>query len=184
MKRTLLLIPLLFSFIPTKSENKTLNNYGVKSRTITPTVISKVVSINPISKELSYQKLETLVPYIKSSSRHFDIPENILAAILYEEIIHRKPVDFKTFGVAQIGLGELKSQGIVATRENLEDDEFSVWLLASKLHRLQNQTGSLKDSIILHNGYYDYYDSVIKRSTDLRLIMILSQQHCYNTILV
>ena len=183
MKRYLLLIPLLLSFVPLKSENKTLDNYGVKDRTITPTVISKVVSNNPISKELAYQKLEELVPYIKQASKHFNIPENVLAAVLYEEIIHRKPIDVKTFGVAQLGLGELKEQGIPLSKGRLEDDEFSVWLLAGKLRRLQNKTGSLKDAIILHNGYYDYYDSVRKSADNLRILMILNLQKEYITIL-
>lgn len=182
MKRTLLFIPLLLCFIPLQSQNKTLNNYGVKDRTITPTVISNVVSNVPITKELAYKKLETLIPYIKTSSKQFHIPENVLAAVLYEEIIHRKPVDVKTFGVAQLGVKELMTQGLPPKPELLEDDEVSVWLLASKLRRLQNETGSLKDAIILHNGYYDYYDSVKNSAKDPRIMNLLSQERKYQTI--
>lgn len=182
MKRTLLFIPLLLCFIPLQSQNKTLNNYGVKDRTITPTVISNVISNVPITKELAYNKLETLIPYIKTSSKQFNIPENVLAAVLYEEIIHRKPVDVKTFGVAQLGMKELMTQGLPPKPELLEDDEVSVWLLASKLRRLQNETGSLKDAIILHNGYYDYYDSVKKSAKDYRIMSLLSQERKYQTI--
>lgn len=184
MKRYLLLIPLFLSFVPLRSENKTLDNYGVKDRTITPTVISKVVSNNPISKELAYQKLEEIIPYIKQASDHFNIPKNILAAVLYEEIIHRKPIDVKTFGVAQLGLGELEEQGIPLSQGILEDDEVSVWLLAGKLRRLQNKTGSLKDAIILHNGYYDYYESVRNSANNLRILVLLNQNHQYQTFLV
>lgn len=182
MKRTLLFIPLLLCFIPLQSQNKTLNNYGVKDRTITPTVISNVISNVPITKELAYNKLETLIPYIKTSSKQFNIPENVLAAVLYEEIIHRKPVDVKTFGVAQLGMKELMTQGLPPKPELLEDDEVSVWLLASKLRRLQNETGSLKDAIILHNGYYDYYDSVKKSAKDYRIMSLLSQERKHQTI--
>jgi hypothetical protein len=183
MKRSVFAILFLLFFVHIPSQNKTLNNYGVKDRTVTPTVISNVVSINPVSKEFTYQKLETLIPYIKKASKQFNIPENVIAAVLYEEILHRKPVDLKTFGVAQLGIKELVTQGLPPKQELLEDDEVSVWLLASKLRRLQNETGSLKDAIILHNGYYDYYDSVRKTTKDPKILMLLSQQQRYTTIL-
>ena len=177
MKRTLFATLLLLSFIPLNSQNKTLSNYGVKDRTVTPTVISTVVSNVPMTRAMSYEKLETLVPYIKKASKQFNIPENVIAAVLYEEILHRKPVDVKTFGVAQLGLNELIKQGLPPKRELLDDDEVSVWLLASKLRRLQNETGSLRDAIILHNGYYDYYDSVKKTAKDSKILMMLSQNN-------
>ena len=183
MKRSLLAILFLLSFVPISSQNKTLSNYGVKDRTVTPTVISNVVSNVPMTRAMSYEKLETLVPYIKRASKQFNIPENVIAAVLYEEILHRKPVDVKTFGVAQLGLNELVLQGLPPKRELLDDDEVSVWLLSSKLRRLQNQTGSLRDAIILHNGYYDYYDSVRKTAKDPKVLTLLSQQQRRTTIL-
>ena len=183
MKRSILAILFLLSFVPISSQNKTLSNYGVKDRTVTPTVISNVVSNVPMSRAMSYQKLETLVPYIKKASKQFHIPENVIAAVLYEEILHRKPVDVKTFGVAQLGLNELITQGLPPKKELLNDDEVSVWLLASKLRRLQNETGSLRDAIILHNGYYDYYDSIRKTAKDPKVLTLLSQQQQSITIL-
>jgi len=184
MKRTLLLVLLLLSFVPLKSENKTLSNYGVKDRTITPTLISNTVSNIPLTKEMSYRKLETLIPYIKTASKQFQIPENVLAAVLYEEILHRKPVDVKTFGIAQMGVQELVKQGLPPKQELLEDDEVSVWLLASKLRRLQKETGSLKTAIILHNGYYDYYISVKNSAKDSKILSLLSQKNQYNFLFV
>lgn len=184
MKRILFFVPLIFCFVPIESQNKTLNNYGVKDRAVTPTVISNVVSNVPITKELAYKKLETLVPYIKTASKQFHIPENVLAAILYEEILHRKPVDVKTFGVAQLGLNELITQNLPPKQELLDDDEVSVWLLASKLRRLQNQTGSLKDAIILHNGYYDYYDSVKRSAKNPWILSLINQKQKYKTTFV
>lgn len=183
MKRSILAILFLLSFVPISSQNKTLSNYGVKDRTVTPTVISNVVSNVPMTRAMSYKKLETLVPYIHTASKKFNIPENVLAAVLYEEILHRKPVDITTFGVAQLGLKELITQGLPPKQRLLEDDEVSVWLLASKLRRLQNETGSLKDAIILHNGYYDYYDSVRKTAKDPKVLTLLSQQQRYITAL-
>jgi len=183
MKRSILAILFLLSFVPISSQNKTLSNYGVKDRTVTPTVISNVVSNVPMTRAMSYEKLETLVPYIRRASKQFHIPENVIAAVLYEEILHRKPVDVKTFGVAQLGLNELVLQGLPPKRELLDDDEVSVWLLSSKLRRLQNQTGSLRDAIILHNGYYDYYDSVRKTAKDPKVLTLLTQQQRRTTIL-
>ena len=183
MKRSIFAILFLLSFVPISSQNKTLSNYGVKDRTVTPTVISNVVSNVPMTRAMSYEKLQTLVPYIKRASKQFNIPENVIAAVLYEEILHRKPVDVKTFGVAQLGLKELIIQGLPPKRELLDDDEVAVWLLASKLRRLQNETGSLRDAIILHNGYYDYYDSVRKTAKDPKVLTLLSQQQRRITIL-
>jgi len=156
----------------------------VKHRTIAPTIISNAISTVPITREIAYKKLETLVPYIHIASEKFSIPENVLAAILYEEILHRKPIDVRTFGVAQLGLGELVKQGLPPKRELLEDDEVSVWLLASKLRRLQNETDSLKTAIILHNGHYDYYDSIKKSANDAEILSILNQEYKYKNIIV
>ena len=183
MKRSIFAILFLLSFVPISSQNKTLSNYGVRDRTVTPTFISNVVSNVPMTRAMSYEKLQTLIPYIKKASKQFNIPENVIAAVLYEEILHRKPVDLKTFGVAQLGLDELVLQGLPPKRELLDDDEVSIWLLVSKLRRLQNETGSLRDAIILHNGYYDYYDSVRKTAKDPKILTLLSQQHRHITIL-
>ena len=183
MKRSIFAILFFLFFIPVPSQNKTLSNYGVKDRTITPMIVSKVVSNVPMSRAMSYQKLQTLIPYIKRASKQFRIPENVIAAVLYEEILHRKPVDVKTFGVAQLGIKELIIQGLPPKKELLDDDEVSVWLLASKLRRLQNETGSLRDAIILHNGYYDYYESVRKTAKDPKVLTLLSQQQRGITIL-
>ncbi len=184
MKRIIFATLLLLCFVPLESQNKTLTNYGVKDRTVTPTLISTAVSNIPLSKEMTYEKLETLVPYIHKASQQFHIPENVIAAVLYEEILHRKPVDVKTFGVAQLGVNELVKQGLPPKQQLLEDDEVSVWLLASKLRRLQNETGSLKDAIILHNGYYDYYDSVRKSAKDNKILMLLNQYKNRKTLFV
>jgi len=184
MKRIIFAAIVLLSFVPLSSQNKTLSNYGVKDRTITPTVMSKVISTIPMTREMTYTKLETLIPYIRKASKQFNIPENVIAAVLFEEILHRKPVDVKTFGVAQLGLNELVIQGLPPKQQLLEDDEVSIWLLASKLRRIQNETGSLKTAIILHNGYYDFYDSVKKTAKDPEILMLLDQEKKRKTLFV
>lgn len=184
MKRFLTVFIIITAFIPVPGSNKTLDNYGVKQRTIGPTILSKGVDKISLVQEISYRKVATLVPYVKKASKHFNIPENVLLAVLYEEATHRKPIDVNTFGVAQLGLGELTAQGLPAKVNLLEDDEVSVWLLARQLRRLQDQTGSLADAIILHNGYYDFYPAVKKRAKDSKILMLLSEQNISYTLVV
>lgn len=180
MKKVILSSFILVSFlVPVKSYNNNLSNYGVKDRTIAPSVISNTVSEVKFIQENGYAKLSKLVPYIREASKVHRVPDNVLAAVLYEEIIHRKPVDIKTFGVAQLGVGELVEQGLPPKSYLLENDELSVWLLAKQLRRLQDKTGSLSKAIILHNGYYDFYDSVKIRAKDKRLIMLLKEKKVY-----
>jgi hypothetical protein len=98
---------------------------------------------------------------------------------LYEEAVHRKPVDLQTFGVAQIGVGELLQQGLPPDPDLLNNNRFSVWILARKLKRIQIETGSLRKAITLHNGYSDYLKKIEKRATDPRIKALLNQKHSY-----
>ena len=161
-----------FLTIPTGTTH--LSNYGVRDRTLGPTVLSRVVTMSPLSQRSAYSQVEALVPYILVASSTHSIPPNVLAAVLYVEALHRKPVDVKTFGVAQLGVGELTENGLEPDPTLLNNDELSVNLLAAKLHRLQWETGSLADAIILHNGYNDYHSQVAKAARDLRIITILN----------
>ena len=85
-------------------------------------------------------------------------------------------------GVQTCALPILVTQGLPPKQDLLEDDEVSVWLLASKLHRLQKETGSLKTAIILHNGYYDYYESVKRSSNDSKILELLDQRNRRQTL--
>ncbi|MFZ9244830.1 MAG: hypothetical protein ACO22S_06970 [Burkholderiaceae bacterium] len=172
----------LANIVPVPSPERHLENYGVKERTVAPTVISGVASHTPTLREKALRRITELVPFIRNASAGHNIPENVLAAVLYEEIVHRKPVDLKTFGVAQLGVKELELNGLPPDPNLLESDELSVWLLATKLRRLQNQTGSLRDAIILHNGYYDFHKSVAKTAKDLSILSILNAQNVYDTL--
>jgi len=156
------------------SSRRHLSNYGVRDRTLGPTVLSKMVAMSPPSRHSAYGQVEALVPFIRSASTKHHIPPNVLAAVLYVEALHRKPVDVATFGVAQLGVGELVANGLDPDPTLLNNNELSVDLLAAKLRRLQHQTGSLRDAITLHNGYTDYYEQVAKVAKDLRIISILN----------
>lgn len=159
--------------IPT-STTTDLKNYGVKDRSVGATLTSKVA--DRILSEQGYDRVAPLVPYVKECSKTFNIPSNVLLAILYEEAIHRKPIDVQTFGVAQLGVGELQIQGLPPDTNLYSNDRFSVWMLARKLKRLQIQTGSLQTAITLHNGYYDYLPAIQRRSRDPRIQQLLDSR--------
>lgn len=159
-----------------QSAEPSLHNYGVKNRSLGGTLLSRVSSNVPLAQELAYKDIENWVPFIKQSSAIYHIPEITLAAILYEEAVHRKPIDVSTFGPAQLGYGELRAQGLPPKRELLEDPEMAIWVLTRQLNRLRKQTGSLANAITLHNGYEDFLKSVQSREKDQRLQMFLNQK--------
>ena len=138
-------------------------------------MLSKVSSRLPMAQEISYRDIESWKPYIIQAAAAHIIPEVTVAAVLYEEAVHRKPIDLNTFGPAQLGYGELRAQGLPLKRELLEDPEMSVWILTRKLSRLRKQYGSLENAIILHNGYEDFLEQVKYREKDQRLLIILNQ---------
>lgn len=152
-----------------------LKNFGVKDRSIGAVLTSEVA--DAILEDEGYDRVWPLVPYVKECAETFVIPANVLLAILYEEAIHRKPIDVHTFGVAQLGIGELEIQGLPPDANLYSDDRFSVWILARKLKRLQIQTGSLQTAITLHNGYSDYLGAIQRRSRDPRLLQLLTTRH-------
>ena len=158
-----------------------LKNYGVKDRSIAGTLTSQAAS--EVLSEKGYEVATELTPYVKEASQFFELPPDILLAILYEEAVHRKPVDIETFGVAQVGLEELVIQGLPPDAKLLSNDRFSVWVLARKLKRLQMQTGSLKKAITLHNGYSDYLRMIEKRAADRRIRQLLQEKQTYHTYL-
>jgi hypothetical protein len=150
-----------------------LSNYGVKNRPVGQKVISNAMSSMELLKERTYLTVASYLPFVRAASKTHGIPANVLLAILYEEEIHRKPFDIKTYGPAQLGLGELEKQGLPQRLDLLIDPEVSIFILAAKLKRLQKETGSLEVAITLHNGYSDYLLQVRKRAKDPRILQIL-----------
>lgn len=159
-----------------------LANYGVRNRSVGGTLTSKVA--DHVLAENAYGAVANLVPYVKETAEVFNIPANVLLAILYEEAAHRKPIDVNTFGVAQLGLGELMEQGLPPDPDLYSNDRFSVWMLARKLRRLQAETGSLQAAITLHNGYSDYLPSIQHRARDPRLLQLLEAKKIWRVLTV
>ncbi len=167
------LLGVLLGTMPLETTSE-LKNFGVRDRSVGATLTSKVA--DRILSEQGYDRVALLVPYVKECSKIFNIPSNVLLAILYEEAIHRKPIDVQTFGVAQLGVGELVAQGLPPDMTLYGNDRFSVWMLARKLKRLQLQTGSLQTAITLHNGYYDYLPAIQRRARDPRIRQLLDSR--------
>lgn len=154
-----------------------LSNYGVRDRSLAGTALSQLVSrVEPI-KANSYKNIEDWSYYINQCAAIYKIPPVTLAAILYEEGVHRKPVDLKTFGPAQLGLDELETQGFPRDPSILEDPELAIVVLSRKLYRLRKEFGSLDKAITLHNGYTDYLDQIKSREKDPQIRMILTVRH-------
>lgn len=180
-KTILIGIVLVATTIPTAT-NKQLGNYGVKERPVGQAAVSSVVSSLELLKQKTYGRMKEYRPYVLAASKQSGIPANVLMAILYEEGIHRKPVDLNTYGPAQLGVAELDHSGLPPRVGLLEDPEISVHLLAAKLKRLQRQTGSLQTAIILHNGYSDYLSMIQLRAKDPRIIEILETKFVEETL--
>lgn len=162
---------------PSSTQQPQLANYGVRNRSIGGALTSDVA--DRVLSENGYSRVASLVPYVKECAAIFNIPSNVLLAILYEEAVHRKPIDVETFGVAQLGLGELEIQGLPADPDLYSNDRFSVWMLARKLRRLQAETGSLQTAITLHNGYSDYLPTIQRRARDPRIHQLLEAKKIY-----
>jgi hypothetical protein len=182
MKKILIGLVFIVCSIPISVKKGDLSNYGVKERSIGGTLTSKVA--DRILADKAYSQVELLVPFVKECAKEYNIPENVLLAILFEEALHRKPIDVQTFGVAQLGVGELVIQGLPPDSNLYSNDRFSVWMLARKLRRLQLRTGSLQTAITLHNGYYDYLPAIRKRASDPALLQLLEIKKKRKTLLV
>ena len=167
------LLAVLLTTAPARRDH--LSRFGVRERGIGAKAVSKAVSAVEINLDRTYRKLEEIAPYVNAASMRYGVPREIVAAILFEEILHRKPIDIATFGVAQLGVGELEAAGLPQNPALLENDEISVWLLARKIRRLRDRTGSIGDAVTLHNGYYDFRASVFERSRDPLLLGILNR---------
>lgn len=161
-----------------------LSNYGIRDRDPFSRLIGEAVSLNPLLKHNAYRKVEDWAMFIKNAESMTRVPSITLAAILYEEQIHRKPLDIRTFGPAQMGLGELREQGLPEDKALLKDPETSILILARKLKRLEVKTGSLDSAITLHNGYSDFAPKVKARQRDRRLVEIINVLKLRKTVFV
>jgi hypothetical protein len=158
-------------------------------------------------------RLEELRPVILSESRRQRINPMLVAAVLFDELQHAKPGEdsplaaesglFQTHGPAQLGIGELKKQGllppdptpeqITAARLHLLDPDRNVEVLVGKFarlsrvlnlprHRLLMASSDPRDAkalatlAYLHNGKLDYPRRILSSMQDPVLHVLLYGQ--------
>lgn len=144
-------------------------------------------------------RLEELRPVILSESRRHQINPMLVTAVLFDELQHAKPGEdaplvaesglFQTHGPAQLGIGELKKQGLLpndptpeqisAARLHLLDPDRNVQVLVGKFARLSRALNlprrhllmasnnprdakALATLAYLHNGKLDYPGRVLR----------------------
>lgn len=158
-------------------------------------------------------RLEELRPVILSLSREQNINPMLVTAVLFDEMRHAKPGEnhpiaahsglFSTHGLAQLGIGEMKHQGLLPAeptpeevswaRDQLLDPQRNIELLVGKFARLKRQlnvpsgrmlqaSGSVKDAKVLatlaylHNGKLDYPRRILSSMQDPVLHVLLYGQ--------
>ena len=144
-------------------------------------------------------RLEELRPVILSESRRHHINPMLVTAVLFDELQHAKPGEntalaaesglFQTHGPAQLGIGELKKQGLLpadptpeqisAARLHLLDPDRNVQILVGKFARLSRTLGLPRQRLLiasrhpadakaiatlayLHNGKLDYPGRILR----------------------
>lgn len=155
-------------------------------------------------------RIEDLRPVILHESRRQRINPMLVAAVLFDEMQHAKPGEdtplvahsglFHTHGPAQLSLGEMVKQGLLAenatpeqqaeARLRLLDPDHNVQLLVGKFSRLGTALGidrsrmpmasrSPRDAKILatlaylHNGKLDYPGRILRYMQDPELHAVL-----------
>ena len=155
-------------------------------------------------------RLEELRPVILSESRRQQINPMLVAAVLFDELQHAKPGEdtplaaesglFQTHGPAQLGIGELKKQGLLpddptpeqisAARQHLLDPERNVEVLVGKFARLSRVLNLPRQRLLmasrdprdaralatlayLHNGKLDYPARILRYMQSPELHSIL-----------
>jgi hypothetical protein len=161
-------------------------------------------------RSVTLARLEDLRPVVLRESRRRHINPMLVMAVLFDEMHHAKPGEshpiaahsglFSTLGPAQLGLGEMVHQGLLApdaspeelqaAREQLLDPERNVALLVGKFARLSTALGYPRGRILkasshpreakalavlayLHNGKLDYPRRVLRYMQDPELHAIL-----------
>ncbi len=160
-------------------------------------------------------RLEQLRPVIVSESRRQQINPMLVAAVLFDELQHAKPGEdtplvaesglFQTHGPAQLGIGELKKQGLLPAeptpeqiseaRLHLLDPERNVQVLVGKFARLSRALNLPRQRLLmastdprdakaiatlayLHNGKLDYPGRILRymQSPELHGILYGTRQ--------
>lgn len=145
--------------------------------------ITDVVDNLGIGNDKSYFEIEKNSEYIKKISKRNNVDPMVVASILFDELNHVKPGESlavstgkaKTFGIAQIGVGELIKQGFFEkynfskqTKESklpkelkeiginfLLNPKNNIEILVKQLRRNQELLGYDTNKILKPNNYFN-----------------------------
>jgi hypothetical protein len=157
-------------------------------------------------RQRTLTRIEELRPVILAESARHHINPMLVTAVLFDELQHVKPGEdvpivarsglFQTHGPAQLSLGEMVKQGLLAAdaspaeidraRLQLLDPDHNVQLLVGKFARLQRALGLPQNATLrashsprdakavatlayLHNGKLDYPGRILRYMQDPEL---------------
>jgi hypothetical protein len=212
--------PLEFSAAELKELHRRFGVHGPQPR-LSQLFTAGLDQLEPL-RSVTYTRLVDLKPVVLRESRRQQINPMLVMAVLFDELQHAKPGEstplaahsglFSTLGPAQLGLGEMVHQGLLArdaspaeikaAREQLLDPERNVALLVGKFARLSRDLGygrgrtlvasgnpvdakALAVLAYLHNGKLDYPRRILRYMQDPELhALIYGQRKLATTPLI
>ncbi|MEB3173042.1 MAG: helicase DnaB [Cyanobacteriota bacterium] len=203
--------PLDFSADELKELHRRFGVHGPQPR-LSQLFTAGLDQLEPL-RTVTYTRLVDLRPVVLRESRRHQINPMLVMAVLFDELHHAKPGEstplaahsglFSTLGPAQLGLGEMVHQGLLAkdanpeqikaAREQLLDPERNVALLVGKFARLSRDLGYPTDRTLiasasphdakalavlayLHNGKLDYPRRILRYMQDPELHALIYGQ--------
>ncbi len=196
--------PVQFSAEELKELQRRFGVHGPQPR-LTQLLSEGIDQLQPLRNN-TLARIEELRPVIRKESARRQVNPVFVAAVLFDEMRHAKPGEdlpiaarsglFSTHGPAQLGVGELIHQGLLAAdaspeqlataREQLLDPDTNVRVLVGKFARLSRDLGlpqgrmlqasrSARDAkaiatlAYLHNGKLDYPRRILRSMDDPEL---------------
>ena len=200
--------PVQFSAVELQELQRRFGVHGPQPR-LTQLLSDGIDQLQPLRSN-TLARIEELRPLIRQESARRQVNPVFVAAVLFDEMRHAKPGEdlpiaarsglFSTHGPAQLGVGELIHQGLLAedaspeqlaaARERLLDPDTSVRVLVGKFARLSRDLGlpqgrmlqasrSARDAkgiatlAYLHNGKLDYPRRILRSMDDPELHAVL-----------
>ncbi len=196
--------PLDFSTEELRELNRRFGVHGPQPR-LAQLFTNGLDQLQPL-RTRTLERIEELRPFILIESRRHSINPMLVTAVLYDEMQHAKPGEdhpiaarsglFQTQGPAQLSVGEMVKQGLLAkdaspeevtaARLRLLNPDENVKVLVGKFARLQRALGLPTDRVLmatgsprdakalatlayLHNGKLDYPARILRYMQDAEL---------------
>ena len=200
--------PVQFSAVELQELQRRFGVHGPQPR-LTQLLSEGIDQLQPLRSN-TLARIEELRPIIRQESARRQVNPVFVAAVLFDEMRHAKPGEdlpiaarsglFSTHGPAQLGVGELIHQGLLAAdaspeqlaaaRELLLDPDTNVRVLVGKFARLSRDLGLPQGRMLqasrsprdakgiatlayLHNGKLDYPRRILRSMDDPELHAVL-----------